>query len=116
MEKLVTFARIFADETRQQIMLCVCCNELSVNEVVEALKERGKTLTQPTVSHHLAELRDAGLVGVRHEGRNTYYTLNQEEVTVCCGQIMNLFAPTTSVDTASAPIIPLASIKKVSDA
>jgi DNA-binding transcriptional ArsR family regulator len=116
MDKLVAFARIFADETRQQIMLCVCCNELSVNEVVEALKERGKNLTQPTVSHHLAELREAGLVAVRHEGRNTFYTLNQEEVNICCGQILNTFAPMISLaNLETASIIPLTSIEKAED-
>ena len=43
-------------------------------------------VSQPTVSHHLAILRDAGLVDIREEGKQTFYTLNQERVAVCCGQ------------------------------
>lgn len=86
----VLFAKAIADETRQKIMNLVCCNSLSVNEIVEQLH-----VTQPTVSHHLAILREAGLVDVRDEGKQTFYSLNQERIAVCCGQIMIKFAPET---------------------
>jgi DNA-binding transcriptional ArsR family regulator len=84
----VLFAKAIADETRQKIMGLICCNWLSVNEIVEKLD-----VSQPTVSHHLAILREAGLADVREEGKQTFYTLNQERVVVCCGQIMLKFAP-----------------------
>lgn len=86
----VLFAKAIADETRQKIMNLVCCNSLSVNEIVEKLD-----VSQPTVSHHLAILREAGLVDAREEGKQTFYSLNQERVAVCCGQIMLKFAPET---------------------
>ncbi len=86
----VEFAKAIADETRQQIMGLCCCSELSVNEIVEHT-----SVSQPTVSHHLAILRDAGLVNVRHEGKQTFYTLNQDHVAQCCGQIIQVFAPET---------------------
>lgn len=86
----VLFAKAIADETRQKIMNLVCCTSLSVNEIVEQLD-----VSQPTVSHHLAILREAGLVNVREEGKQTFYTLNQENIAVCCGQIMIQFAPET---------------------
>ncbi len=56
----VLFAKALADETRQKIMKLCCCKWLSVNEIVEQLN-----VTQPTVSHHLSILREAGLVHVR---------------------------------------------------
>jgi len=84
----VLFAKAIADETRQKIMSECCCCWLSVNEIVEKMD-----VSQPTVSHHLAILRDAGLVNIREEGKQTFYTLNQENVAVCCGQIMLKFAP-----------------------
>ena len=84
----VLFAKAIADETRQKIMSECCCCWLSVNEIVEKMD-----VSQPTVSHHLAVLRDAGLVNIREEGKQTFYTLNQENVAVCCGQIMLKFAP-----------------------
>ena len=86
----VLFAKAIADETRQKIMSECCCSWLSVSEIVQKLD-----VTQPTVSHHLAILREAGLVSVREEGKQTYYTLNQERVAVCCGQLMLKFAPET---------------------
>ena len=91
----VLFAKALADETRQQIMKLCCCRELSVNEIVDET-----SVSQPTVSHHLAILRDAGLVQARSEGKHTYYALNQERIAVCCGQLMQVFAPESEVTEA----------------
>lgn len=84
----VLFAKAISDDTRQKIMSICCCNELSVSEIVEKLD-----VSQPTVSHHLAILRDAGLVNIREEGKQTFYTLNQNRLVFCCGQLMVKFAP-----------------------
>jgi len=84
----VLFAKAISDDTRQKIMSECCCCELSVNEIVEKME-----VSQPTVSHHLAILREAGLVTVREEGKQTFYTLNQDRVAYCCGQLMIKFAP-----------------------
>jgi len=84
----VLFAKAISDETRQKIMNLCCCDSLSVNEIVEKLD-----VSQPTVSHHLAILREADLVTVREEGKQTFYSLNQENIAVCCGQLMIKFAP-----------------------
>ena len=87
----VLFAKAIADETRQKIMSECCCCWLSVNEIVEKIG-----FSQPTISHHLAILRDAGLVNIREEGKQTFYSLNQENIVVCCGQLMIKFAPETT--------------------
>ncbi len=84
----VLFAKAIADETRQKIMSECCCCWMSVNEIVEKVG-----FTQPTISHHLAILRDANLVNVREEGKQTFYSLNQENIAFCCGQLMIKFAP-----------------------
>ena len=84
----VTFAKAIADETRQKIMTECCCCWISVGDLANKLD-----VTQPTVSHHLAILREAGLVNSREQGKQTFYTLNQEKIAVCCGQIMLKFAP-----------------------
>jgi ArsR family transcriptional regulator len=84
----VLFAKAISDETRQKIMNLCCCDSLSVNEIVDKLD-----VSQPTVSHHLAILREADLVIVREEGKQTFYLLNQENVAICCGQLMLKFAP-----------------------
>ncbi len=84
----VEFAKALADSTRQKIMEVCCCQWCSVTEIVEAVN-----VSQPTVSHHLAILRRAGLVNVREEGKNTFYSLNQQTVFSCCGQLVQVFAP-----------------------
>ena len=84
----VLFAKAISDNTRQKIMSECCCCWCSVNEIVEKVE-----LSQPTVSHHLAILRDAGLVNIREEGKQTFYSLNQDQVAYCCGQLMVKFAP-----------------------
>ena len=84
----VMFAKAISDATRQKIMDILCCKWLPVSDVVAKLD-----VSQPTVSHHLAILREAGLVDVREEGKQTFYTLNQKRISVCCGQLMIKFAP-----------------------
>lgn len=100
----LVFAKAIADETRQQIMSHLCCVWLSVTDVVDKLD--GK-VNQPTVSHHLKVLQDADLVFVRQEGRIRWYTLNQERVTMCCGQLVSQFAPDYA-----ASIIPVSAIEQ----
>ncbi len=87
---VVQFARVLADETRQEIMRHLCCVWLSVSDVVDRLEGR---VNQPTVSHHLRRLEEANLVLVRQEGRQRFYTLNQRHLTVCCGKLVQSFAP-----------------------
>jgi len=91
----VLFAKAISDETRQKIMNICCCESVSVNEIVEKLD-----VSQPTVSHHLAILREADLVTTREEGKQTFYSLNQERVAFCCGQLMVKFAPETETTEA----------------
>ena len=85
----VTFAKAIADPTRQRIMQLLCCNWLCVSDVVVGVDD----VSQPTVSHHLGILRDAGLVNTRRDGKQVFYSLNQEAVAICCGTLMQRFAP-----------------------
>lgn len=95
----VLFAKAIADENRQRIMEMLCCNWLCVTDVVARLDH----VSQPTVSHHLAVLREAGLVHVRRDGRQVYYSLNQDKVALCCGRLMQNFAP-ERVQAADVPL------------
>jgi ArsR family transcriptional regulator, arsenate/arsenite/antimonite-responsive transcriptional repressor len=84
----VTFAKALADETRQEIMSLCCCKWLNVSEIVKALH-----VSQPTVSHHLSVLREAGLVDSRREGKQVFYSLNQKRIADACCQVAVDFAP-----------------------
>jgi len=66
----------------------LCCQWLNVSGIVEQLD-----VTQPTVSHHLSVLRSAGLVKVRRDGKQAFYTLNQDRLTAGCCQLVELYAP-----------------------
>jgi DNA-binding transcriptional ArsR family regulator len=61
---------VLAEPTRREILRRLLDGEATVSDLVEALG-----LTQPTVSKHLAQLRDAELVTVREDGRNRIYAL-----------------------------------------
>lgn len=94
----LAFAKAMADDTRQQIMTMLCCEWMCVSDVVEKMGN----VSQPTVSHHLAVLRDAELVHTRREGKQIFYSLNQDAVAVCCGMLMQNFAPQKAVIPLSA--------------
>ncbi len=85
---MVKFAKAMADPTRQTMLKELCCQWLCVSDLVDRLG-----VSQPTVSHHCNVLSDAGLLTKRREGKQVYCTLNQEMMTVCCGQLMSTFAP-----------------------
>ena len=84
----VEFGKALADETRQKIMRLVCCRWLSVNEIVAELD-----VAQPTVSHHLSILKNAGLVNVQRRGKLALYTLNQAKLARACCDVAENFAP-----------------------
>lgn len=93
----VSFAKALADETRQKIMRICCCESLSVNDIVD---QTG--VTQPTVSHHLKILREAGLVKVARRGKEIYYSLNQEVMANSCCEVAEIFAPDVEITKVNA--------------
>lgn len=82
------FARLLADPTRQKIMRLCCCRWRNVSEIAEAVE-----VSQPTVSHHLARLHEAGFVTMKREGKFIYYTLDQGQVANCCQRLLVELAP-----------------------
>lgn len=60
-----------AEPNRMTILTMLADGERSVGDFVDALP-----IAQPTVSKHLAVLRDAGLVTVRKDAARRLYTLN----------------------------------------
>jgi len=64
------FFKALADETRLRILKLLGAQEMCVCELMVALE-----LTQPTASHHLGLLENAGLVKARKEGKWVFYSL-----------------------------------------
>lgn len=69
---LLETLKTLADESRLKILRLVAQREWSVGELAEAVG-----LGEPTVSHHLARLREVYLVNIRTAGNARYYSLNQ---------------------------------------
>lgn len=82
---MVLVLKALADESRLRILSLLASEERSVDELASRLNLRG-----PTVSHHLAKLREVGLVSVRTEGTTHNYRLNSERLR---GLGEELFAP-----------------------
>jgi predicted transcriptional regulator len=67
------FFKVLADETRLKLLGLLATREQSVEELAAQLQ-----LKTPTVSHHLARLKETGLVGMRSEGNIHLYWLDSE--------------------------------------
>jgi ArsR family transcriptional regulator, arsenate/arsenite/antimonite-responsive transcriptional repressor len=88
--QLSTLMRALADDTRLEILQFLCDEWRTVNDIVEHVE--GK-VNQPTVSHHLKKLEEAGLVLMQQDGKYRYYRLDQERIAFCCGLLANRFMP-----------------------
>ena len=73
--ELAEMFKVFADETRLRIICSLLNEELCVCDLCELLK-----LNQSTVSHQLQTLRNSKLVKYRKEGKQVYYTLEDEHI------------------------------------
>lgn len=61
--------KLLADETRLRVLsLLIQSGELNVRTLCSHLDQ-----SQPAVSHHLALLRDAGIIEARRDGKHNYY-------------------------------------------
>jgi ArsR family transcriptional regulator len=67
--------KALADATRLRILGLLTVREMCVCEVMVALD-----LTQPTASHHLGILENAGLLKKRKEGKWVFYRIANPEV------------------------------------
>lgn len=67
--------KIFSDETRLRIICAILNTELCVCDLCELLN-----LNQSAVSHQLQLLRSSKLVKYRKEGKQVYYSLEDEHI------------------------------------
>jgi DNA-binding transcriptional ArsR family regulator len=72
-EDYVPFFKALCNSTRAQIVEFLLGGERCVCEMTGPLD-----VSQPLVSHHLALLKDAGIVKARDEGARTYYSIDTE--------------------------------------
>ena len=73
------YFKALSDKSRLKITSLLAAKEMTVNEITAAIG-----LSQPTVSRHLAILREADIVSDRRQGQQVFYSLNKDSVETCC--------------------------------
>ena len=89
-------AKVFkalCDENRLQILGMLRSGEKCACRLLEALQ-----IGQPTLSHHMKILCDAGFVTGRKEGKWVYYTLNHQAAGELEALLQELFQEKTAAE------------------
>jgi ArsR family transcriptional regulator len=63
--------KALSDPTRREILRLLSRGEQTAGELASSFD-----MTKPSMSHHFAVLRDAGLIDSRRDGQQIYYSLN----------------------------------------
>jgi DNA-binding transcriptional ArsR family regulator len=79
---VVRLHRALGDETRLRILRLLRDQDFYLTEIAERLE-----LSKPTIKHHLALLRSAGLVTITEEGGLSYYSLRRERLDDASGEL-----------------------------
>lgn len=72
-KKMAAMFKAFADENRIQILELLRDGERCACRLLEEMK-----ITQPTLSHHMKILCDAGIVVGRKEGKWMHYSISED--------------------------------------
>ncbi len=73
LEKIVNYHKALADPTRLRLLLLLSQGEMHGQALAEKLN-----LSQPTVTHHAAKLREAALIKERRDRNTVYFKLNPD--------------------------------------
>jgi DNA-binding transcriptional ArsR family regulator len=74
-QSVVRLHRALGDETRLRILKLLAGRDLYLTEIAQHLE-----LSKPTIKHHLALLRSAGLVTITESGTVIYYSLRRNRL------------------------------------
>ncbi len=75
--RLASFFKVMGDETRVRIIYALLQKEMCVSELVQVVD---MNITQSAISHQLKQLKSEGLVKSRREGKNIFYSLDDEHI------------------------------------
>jgi len=78
--------KALGDPTRREILRALRAGDLSAGEIAERFP-----ITNASISHHLAVLREAGLVSAERNGRSIIYSLNATVFQEFMGEMMRFF-------------------------
>jgi ArsR family transcriptional regulator len=86
LNKYVQFFKALSDETRQEILEMLEQEDMCVMDICGRFN-----MSQPTISHHLNILKNAGLVNIRKEGKMVFYQLRREWINGICREYFAKF-------------------------
>lgn len=85
--------KALSDETRLRILTMLTKGRTCACNILEAFN-----FTQPTLSYHMKQLTDCGLVLAEKEGKWVHYTINKDRFAVLQEFIAQLSTPGTSTE------------------
>lgn len=74
-DEMANFYKVIGDKTRVKILYTLVNQECCVQEIALALN-----MTHSAISHQLSKLKEFRLVKARREGKEIYYSLDDEHV------------------------------------
>ncbi|GAA3738396.1 ArsR/SmtB family transcription factor [Salinactinospora qingdaonensis] len=90
--------KLFGDPLRARIVRLLATEQMCTCHLIEETGAR-----QPTISHHLKILRQAGFVDTEPQGRFTYYRLRPEALATVADGLAALAERARSVDDRRRP-------------
>ncbi len=72
---LACFYKMLGDATRCKIIFALLQNEMCVCDLANVL-----SMSKSAVSHQLGKMRNSGVVRCRREGKEVYYSLDDEHI------------------------------------
>ena len=87
-QAVVRLHRALGDETRLRILKLLAAQDLYLTEIAQQLE-----LSKPTIKHHLAQLRAAGLVTVIEAGTVIYYSLRKDRIESASTELARFLIP-----------------------
>ena len=94
--QLVEVLSILSESVRFKILSLIASKgELTAKDILSEFD-----FTQPTLSHHMSCLKDAGLVNVERRGRFAYYSVNKDTIDLVLSGIESLKSGSKKTETA----------------
>ena len=74
-DKVVSFYKVLADKTRLRILYAIKGQEMCAGDIAVLLD-----MTKSAVSHQLAVMRNMHQIKARRDGKNVFYSLDDEHI------------------------------------
>lgn len=87
-EDLAKLLKVMSDKSRLEILDLLSCGPMCANDILMHFK-----FSQPTLSHHMKQLKESGLVTTWKEGTKVMYANNLEVISPLMAMQNVLFTP-----------------------